>query len=218
MEFNDFIQARSTNKIKDASLVDIVQVLEKGMLLLGIKGSNLPDTLTMQYMVTEVKSQYTGLRIGELMLCFQLASRGRLDFDAETYQNFSVLYLNRMISAYHRWAIKQVDATPEKKPLPPPTPVTDDEIVQMAFDNYKRNKNPMQIFMALRAFEILYKKGEINFATDIVIHETKKYLMSQIIDRATKKEIFDIMNDEDMMEMSCRRIALSMYFNKQLNK
>ena len=88
----------------------------------------------------------------------------------------------------------------------------------MALDNYKRNKNPMQIFMALRAFEILHKRGEINFSAELVIHETKKYLNNQIIDRATKKEITDILNDDDMMEMACRRIALSMYFNKQLNK
>jgi len=218
MELSDFNQARSSSKIKDATLVDIVKTLEKGMLLLGIKGSNLPDSPTMQYMITEVKSQYSGLRIGELMLAFQLASRGKLDFEVETYQNFSVLYLNRMVSAYHRWAIKQVHQLPEKKTLPPATSVTDEEIVQMSMDNYKKTRNRMQIFMALRAFEILHKEGKINFKPEIVIHETTKYLKSQIVDRATKKEIEEILQDEDMMEMSCRRVALSMYFDNQLNK
>lgn len=217
MELSDFNQARSSNKIKDATMVDIVQVLEKGMLLLGIKGQNLPDSFSMQYMVTEVKSQYSGLRIGELMLAFQLASRGKLDFEVETYQNFSVLYLNRMVSAYHRWAIKQVNQMPEKKTLPPVTNVTDEDIIQMASDNYKRHKNRMQIFMSLRAFDILHKAGKINFKPEIVIHETTKYLKSQIIDRSTKKEIEDILNDDDLMEMACRRIAVSMYLDNQLN-
>ena len=218
MELNDFTQARSSYKIKDAPMVDIVQVVEKGMLLLGIKGSNLPDTFSMQYMITEIKSQYSGLRIGELMLAFQLASRGKLDFEAETYQNFSVLYLNRMISSYHRWAIKQVNQIPEKKTLPPVTSVTDDEIVQMSFDNYKKTKSRMQIFMALRAFKILHEAGKINFNPEIVIYETTKYLKSQIIDRATKKEIEEILADDDMMELSCRRVALSMYFDNQINQ
>lgn len=194
-------------------MVDIVQVLEKGMLLLGIKGSNLPDTPTMQYMVTEVKSQYTGLRIGELMLAFQLASRGKLDTEAETYQNFSVLYLNRMVSAYHRWAIKQVNAIPEKKIDIVKKEVTEEEIISISYESYKKSKDRLQIFMAIRSFEILHKRGLINFEPDEVIKNTEAYLQSQIIDRVTKKEINDILRDEDMMEMACRRMALSMYFD-----
>jgi hypothetical protein len=218
MEISDFTQARSTIKIKDCSLVDIVQVLEKGMLLLGVKGSNLPDTPTMQYMVKEVKSQYSGLRVGELMLAFQLASRGKLDFEVETYQNFSVLYLNRMVSAYHRWAIKQVNVLPEKKVEPVATEVTDEEILEMSLDSYKKNKDRLQIFMAIRSFEILHKRGLINFSPSEVIAKTEVYLQSQIIDRATKKEINDILRDEDLMEMACRRVALSMYFdNNKIN-
>lgn len=213
MELTDFTQARSTNKIKECGMVDIVQVLEKGMLLLGIKGSNLPDTPTMQYMVTEVKSQYSGLRIGELMLAFQLASRGKLDYEVETYQNFSVLYLNRMVSAYHRWAIKQVNVLPEKKIEPVKQDVTEDEIVSMSFESYKKNKDRMQIFMAIRSFEILHKRGLINFNPILVIQKTEEYLQSQIIDRVTKKEINDILKNEELMEMACRRIALSMYFD-----
>jgi hypothetical protein len=213
MELIDFTQARSTLKIKECGMVDIVQVLEKGMLLLGIKGSNLPDTPTMQYMVTEVKSQYTGLRIGELMLAFQLASRGKLDTEAETYQNFSVLYLNRMVSAYHRWAIKQVNAIPEKKIDIVKKEVTEEEIISISYESYKKSKDRLQIFMAIRSFEILHKRGLINFEPDEVIKNTEAYLQSQIIDRVTKKEINDILRDEDMMEMACRRMALSMYFD-----
>ena len=217
-DLNDFNLAKSTVKIKDAQIVEIAKALEKGMLILGIKGNNLPDQFTMQYMVTELRTQYYGLCIGELLLAFQLASRSKLDYQEETYQNFSVLYLNRMVSAYHRWAIKQVNAMPEEKKSLPYEKVTEDNIVNMALENYKKFRNRMQIFMGLSAFDILKDKLIEKYDPKTVVEKTENYLKDQIIDRTTKKEIQGILSDDDLMEYACRRIALSLYFDELINE
>lgn len=189
-------------------------------MLLGIKGEKHPDEMAMKLLVAELRSHYVGLTIGELDLAFTLASRGQLDYDNETYQSFSVLYLNRMLSAYARWAahkhyVEKVQEPIEKKP-----PLPEDDIIQMSFDSYKKFKQWWSIFNCLKTFNILWSRGLVGQNIDFVINKTEE-AMQRRIDRADpeeKKDLYLELKDDDIMELNCRRMAVALYFNKLINE
>lgn len=189
-------------------------------MLLGIKGEKHPDEMAMKLLVAELRSHYVGLTIGELDLAFTLASRGQLDYDNETYQSFSVLYLNRMLSAYARWAahkhyVEKVQEPIEKKP-----PLPEDDIIQMSFDSYKKFKQWWSIFNCLKTFNILWSRGLVGQDIDFVLNKTEE-AMQRRIDRADpeeKKDLYLELKDDDIMELNCRRMAVALYFNKLINE
>ena len=132
------------------------------MILLGIRGEKLPSEFEIKFMVKMLKTDYANLPVGELELAFDLMIKDKLDENPETYQNFSTLYLSRMLSSYARWAIKykiENKIEPEKQLSAPE--VDEDSILDMSFDIYKRNKDWNHIFMGLKCFKILYKRNLI---------------------------------------------------------
>jgi len=219
-EDNLFLEAKKTEKIPAVNIPVILQVIEKGLMLLGIKGEKHPDEMAMKLLVAELRSHYVGLTIGELDLAFTLASRGQLDYDNETYQSFSVLYLNRMLSAYARWAahkhyVEKVQEPIEKKP-----PLPEDDIIQMSFDSYKKFKQWWSIFNCLKTFNILWSRGLVGQDIDFVLNKTEE-AMQRRIDRADpeeKKDLYLELKDDDIMELNCRRMAVALYFNKLINE
>lgn len=219
-ELTQFQSARTTPTIRESTITDIAQILEQGMLILGIKGENLPDKFSVQYMISELRTEYSGLKLGEFLLAFQLAARGKLDYNVETYQHFSPLYMNRMIAAYHRWAIKQVREMPVKVEETKNTysTMTDDEILSMALENYQKYRDWEHIFFCMKAFNILHSRGLLNYEVDYVIQETEKRLKQKIYDRDSKKKIYDTLRNEEEMELACRRCAVSMYFDTQVSE
>lgn len=103
----EFKKATSGNRLKDIDNLTIFQCIERNLLGLGIKGNNLPGKIEMGDIVAEVKTYHGNLKLGELDLAFKKAIRQELNFDPETYQNFNLLYLNKMLAAYKQWAIQQ---------------------------------------------------------------------------------------------------------------
>jgi len=103
----EFRKATATTRIKDSDNAGIMQILERNLLALGIKGEKLPSKLEMVDILNELKTYHGNLKLGELDLAFKKAIRQELNFDPETYQNFNLLYLNKMLAAYKQWAIQQ---------------------------------------------------------------------------------------------------------------
>lgn len=186
------------------------------MILLGIKGEKLPTEFELTYMVQMIRQDYSNLPIGEFQLAFELCVKDKLDENAETYQNFSVLYLSRMMTSYARWAVRNslYEAPTETKQLDAPK-LSDDEVIEMALDSYRRTRRFDSIFMALKAFNILNNRGLLDTSENIV-KLTEEALKSKIVDIGTKKEIKAILNNDEEMELYCRRMAVSQYFKTLL--
>ena len=205
--------AKQTKKMIDCEVQEISVVISKGMLLLGLKGEKLPSDFELTYMVQMLRQDYTNLPLGELNLAFELAAKNKLDTDAETYQNFSVLYLSRMMTSYARWAVRQIHEQPVKEKLQLEAPhVDEDELIQMSFDSYKKSRQFDEIFMSLKVFNILHKRGLINFDPEDIVLQAEIELKRRITDNVSRKEIKKILQDEEQMELTCRRIALAEYF------
>ena len=194
----------------------ILEIITKGMILLGIKGEKMPTEFELTYMVQMIRQDYPHLPIGEFQLAFELAIKDKLDENAETYQNFSVLYLSRLLTSYGRWAAKQVYQMPkeELKQLEEPK-INEDEIIAMALDSYKRTRRFDTIFMALKVFNILNDKGLLDTWQNIVTL-TEQELKKRIVDHGSKKEIKAILENDEQMELYCRRMAVSLYLKSLL--
>lgn len=215
-----FKHSRLTPSIKDTSMGLFIDELLKGMIMLGMKGDRLPSEGEMINMYKSVLDEYPNLKIGELSLAFNLAATGKLDVEVETYQNFSMLYLHRILRSFARYGLQKLS---EIKPVQTesnwqPREVTEDEKIDLAFECYKKFRQWDGIVFGLEAFYILYKRKELRFNSaeiyEMTIQEMTKKMMS--LPYLEKIEMRAKMQDEDFMENQCRRMALSIYFESKI--
>ena len=198
----------------DSNPEEVLEVITQGMLLLGIKGEKLPSDFELSFMIKMMRQDYGNLPIGEFELAFDLIVKDKLDENSETYQNFSVLYLSRMMTSYARWARQQKLPTEEVKLIDAPV-VDEDDILKNSFDLYKRNKDWEHIFMGLRCFKIIYKRGLVSdFEGTLQRTEEAIKRKFRYADHKEKKQMKEILEDDEQMELNCRRMAVAEYFNK----
>ena len=215
-----FRHSRTTVSIKETSMALFIDELLKGMSMLGMKGDKLPSQPEMVNMYKSVLDEYPNLKIGELSLAFDLAAKGKLDIEVETYQNFSMLYLHRILRSFARYGINQLSNI---KQVPTesnwmPRDVTDEEKIELAFECYKKFKQWDGIVFGLDVFNILFKRNELRFNAKEILELTKQEMTKKMMSLPyiDKLEIRGRMQDEEYMENQCRRMALSIYFDKKM--
>jgi len=216
-----FIFAKSSPKMKEVHIPEIIQILNKGMLLLGIKGEKLPSEFEYQVLTTELRTQYAGLALKELDLAFTLAARDVLDFNAETYQAMTVFYLNKMLSSYLRWAAQKqyVDRILDEPKQPEFDKVEEDEIIRTSFESFKKFKKWNAIFNSLGTFRILLERDLIDMTQEsreeiVRITEQAIKQMASEVEYEDRYQILNQLEDDDAMELNCKRMAVAQYFNK----
>ena len=207
--------------MKEVHIPEIIQVLNKGMLLLGIKGEKLPSEFEYQVLTTELRTQYAGLALKELDLAFTLAARDQLDFNAETYQAMTVFYLNKMLSSYLRWANQKqwVDRILDEPKPNSLTTIEEDEIIQTSFDSFKKFQKWNVIFNSLGTFRILAERDLIDMSQegrDAMVKLTEQAVkqLAQEVEYEDRQSILNELEDDDDMELNCKRMAVAQYFNK----
>jgi hypothetical protein len=207
--------AKQTTRLKDCHSNKVVDTLAKGLIILGIKGDKAPTEPELAYMINMLQTDYANLPIGELDLAFELMAKNKLDENPETYQNFSVLYLSRMMGAYARFVRSHwVEPKQEFKQLEQPI-LDNKEMFDFALDIYKKSKDKRfdSIFMALDVFKYILKNNLMEFNYSEIYNLTLNKLKERIIDRESKNKINEILRDEDQLENMCRRMAVKIYFD-----
>ena len=208
-------QAKQTTRLKDCHSNKILDTLAKGLMILGIRGDLIPTAPELNYMVKMLQKDFANLPIGELDLAFELMAKNKLDENPETYQNFSVLYLSRMLGGYARFVrANYVEPKVELKQIEQPK-VEDTELIEFAYECYKKNNNKRfdNIFMALDIFKHILKNNLMEFNYSEIYTLTLNELKLRILDRESKNRINEIIKDEDAMENMCRRMAVKIYFD-----
>jgi len=211
----EIIEAKRTTKLKDCHSNKVMDILAKGLMILGIKGEKIPTIPELDYMTNMLQTDYGNLPIGELDLAFELMAKNKLDENPETYQNFSVLYLSRMLGGYARFVrVNYVEPKVELKQIEQPK-VEDTELIEFAYECYKKNNNKRfdNIFMALDIFKHILKNNLMQFNYSEIYTLTLNELKLRILDRESKNRINEIIKDEDGMENMCRRMAVKIYFD-----
>jgi hypothetical protein len=142
-------------------------------------------------------------------------AKNKLDENPETYQNFSVLYLSRMMGAYARF-VRANYVEPKQEFIQIEQPKLDNkEMFDFALDIYKKSKDKSfdKIFMALEVFKHILKNNLMKFNYSEIYNLTLNTLKERIIDRESKNKINEILRDEDQLENMCRRMAVKIYFD-----
>jgi hypothetical protein len=184
-------------------------------MILGLRGEMIPTPPEFNYMVDMLQKDYANLPIGELDLAFELMAKNKLDENPETYQNFSVLYLSRMMGAYARY-VRANYQEPKQEFIQIEQPKLDtQEMFDFALDIYLKSKDKSfdKIFMALEVFKHILKNNLMDFNYSEIYNLTLNKLKERIIDRESKNKINEILKDEDQLENMCRRMAVKIYFD-----
>lgn len=221
LDLERFKYARTSEKLNTVSIALVVDELIRGMHKLGIKGDKIPNKEELSVMYKSIVEEYPNIKLGELTLAFDLASKGKLDMEAETYQNFSVLYLHRLLRSFARYGMQKLN---EIKPVAEskwqPRFITDDEKIETAFDCFKKFRQWDNIVFGVDVFHILNKRGKIVVTPtetyEKVIEEMSKRMFEG--NHQNKIDVKNAMKDEDYLERQCYRMAVSDYFTKLLNQ
>ena len=220
LDLDRFKLSRTSQPISTLSAALVIDELLNGMQKLGVKGEKLPSNEDLLLMYKSIIEEYPNIKIGEISLAFDLAAKGKLDIEAETYQNFSMLYLHRLLRAFARYGMQKLN---EIKPVEQeskwqPRFVTDDEKIETAFDCYSKFRQWDNIVFGIDVFHILHKRGKII----VEVEDTYDKVISAMNDRmfkGSRQDKIDIKNklkDDEYMENQCYRMAVSQYFDKLL--
>jgi hypothetical protein len=221
LDLERFKLSRTSQPIASLSTALVIDELINGMQKLGVKADKMPNNADMLIMYKSIMEEYPNIKIGEIALAFDLAAKGKLDIEAETYQNFSMLYLHRLLRAFARYGMQKLN---EIKPVQEsswnPRFVTDDEKIETAFDCFKKFRIWDSIVFGVDVFHILHKRGNI-IVTPSETYEKVLTAMNEKMFEGSRQDKIDIKNkmkDDDYMEHQCYRMAVADYFTKKINR
>jgi len=120
---NTIIKAQSTLNIRTRSENDLKQVLRLSMLMVGLRGANMPTDEEKYVLLAFIKSNYGNQTPEEIAIAFEMAVAGKLNTDCKCYENFSCEYFGRIMNAYIEYARQETKLVKrpqleEKKPTP----------------------------------------------------------------------------------------------------
>ena len=219
LDLEKFKLSRTSHPIVSLSSGLVVDELLNGMQKLGVKGEKLPSNEDLLIMYKSIMEEYPNIKIGEISLAFDLAAKGKLDMEAETYQNFSMLYLHRLLRAFARYGMQKLnEIKPAEEKKWNPRFVTDDEKIETAFDCYSKFRQWDNIVFGIDVFHILHKRGKIIVEVEDTYEKVLKAMNDKMFEgsRQDKIDIKNKLKDDDYMEHQCYRMAVSQYFDKIL--
>jgi hypothetical protein len=221
LDLERFKLSRTSEPIKNLSSGLVIDELLNGMQKLGVKGDKMPNNADLLIMYKSIMEEYPNIKVGEISLAFDLAAKGKLDIEAETYQNFSMLYLHRLLRAFARYGMAKLnEIKPKEESKWNPRFISDDEKIETAFDCFKKFRQWDNIVFGVDVFKILHKRGSI-IVTPSETYEKVISAMSEKLFEGSRQDKIDIKNkmkDEDYLENQCYRMAVSEYFTKLINR
>jgi hypothetical protein len=221
LDLERFKLSRSSQPIASLSTALVIDELINGMQKLGVKADKMPNNADMLIMYKSIMEEYPNIKIGEISLAFDLAAKGKLDIEAETYQNFSMLYLHRLLRAFARYGMQKLnEIKPVEESKWQPRYISDDEKIETAFDCYSKFKQWDNIVFGIDVFHILHKRGKIIVEVEDTYDKVLKAMNEKMFEgsRQDKIDIKNKMKDDDYMEHQCYRMAVAEYFTKLINR
>ena len=136
-------KAQSTNSLRLRNEEDIKEVLRYSMLLVGLRGNNLPTEEEKFVLTNFVKSNFGNQTPEEIKIAFEMAVAGKLQVDAKCYENFSCEYFGRIINAYLEFARQEIKNLPKPIEQVKEKP-SDQELKKQAIDTANEYANQMR--------------------------------------------------------------------------
>jgi hypothetical protein len=128
------LKAQSKIPVRARSQEDLKEVLRYCMVLVGLRGSNMPTDEEKFVLLNFIRDNFGNQTPEEIRLAFEYAIAGKFEIDAKCYENFSCEYFGRIVKAYIDFARNEVKVKPKELEKAKPVP-SEDEQKKMAIDN-----------------------------------------------------------------------------------
>jgi hypothetical protein len=116
------ISAQNGLSIRSQNEEEIKQVLRYVMILVGLRGNNLPTDEEKFVLISFIKSNFANQTVAEIKLAFEMAVAGKFQVDVKTYENFSCEYFARIMNAYLDYARAETRAIAKQEEPSKPKP------------------------------------------------------------------------------------------------
>ena len=136
-------QAQSTHSLRVRIEEDIKEVLRYSMLLVGLRGNNLPTEEEKFVLTNFVRSNFGNQTPEEIKIAFEMAVAGKLQVDAKCYENFSCEYFGRIMNAYLEFARQEIKNLPKPVEQVKEKP-SDQELKKQAIDTANEYANQIR--------------------------------------------------------------------------
>jgi hypothetical protein len=199
-EANIILQAQSHQTLRLRHEEDIKQVLRYAMVLVGLRGQNMPSDEEKFVLLNFIRTNFGNLTPEEIRLAFELAMAGKFSIDAKCYENFSCEYFGRIMKAYIEYS-RQETKSVKKEPEVVSPPPTDQQIRSMAIETIN--------FYADKLKESKEAKKEFTWIAG-GLHELYKMLIRFEIQTISKEEMLEIwkksekIKDDEERKNYCR--------------
>ena len=107
------LQAQSSQSLRIRHEEDVKQVLRYAMVLVGLRGNNMPTEEEKFVLLNFIRSNFGNQTPEEIKLAFDWAVSGKLNVDAKCYENFSCEYFGRIMKAYIDYARQETITVPQ---------------------------------------------------------------------------------------------------------
>lgn len=128
------VQAQNQPVIRQLDDEDLKKILRYVMIIVGLRGNNLPTDEEKYVLISFIRSSYANQTLAEIKLAFEMAVAGKFTVDVKCYENFSCEYFGRIMNAYIDYARQETKNIPKQIEAPKPKP-SDDELKKMAIKN-----------------------------------------------------------------------------------
>ena len=210
---SEFVAALHEQKVRDANIERLKEVLRLIMLKVGLRAQNMPNDEEKAVLLSHIISNYGTHTPKEILLAFEMGMAGKLDVEMTTYENFSCLYFSNVMNAYRGWA-KQTHRQVVKE-VPPQIEHKEDLSEQAMSDWYQQVSKDLTGGMDLQMLPIMLydwldKKGKFN-----VDAKTKYAYMDKAAKMLKEQEIEPEM---EKVKNLAKRIILNNYIWNEHNQ
>jgi hypothetical protein len=108
------LKAQSKIPVRARSQEDLKEVLRYCMVLVGLRGSNMPTDEEKFVLLNFIRDNFGNQTPEEIRLAFEYAIAGKFEIDAKCYENFSCEYFGRIVKAYIDYSRNEVKGLPKE--------------------------------------------------------------------------------------------------------
>jgi hypothetical protein len=147
-------------KIVDLSDEKIKETLMKVFLLIGLRQQHYPNQMALTFIINYLRSNFGHKTIEELYLAFELAIQNKLDIeDVNVYDNFSIVFLEKIMQSYKKWLFKQ-SLENQIKPVQIENKMPIDKLAEIK--EWEQKSELKMQFIPLYLYDYLIEYGKIN--------------------------------------------------------
>ena len=128
------LNAQSNLSIRVRSEEDLKDVLRYAMVLVGLRGANMPTDEEKFVLLNFIRTNFGNQTPEEIRLAFEYAIAGKFETDVKCYENFSCEYFGRIMNAYIEFMRQELKTVKKEVEEVRPVP-SDEELKKQAIDN-----------------------------------------------------------------------------------